>query len=103
VTAEQVVAVARKLYELALDGDVSAARCWLEHIIGRPVQAVELTAPSPGIAPMAIVRLVIDALSDLPNYEEIRARLVAAFERLEPTRDGPARLEPSDCPHIPGA
>jgi hypothetical protein len=104
VTAEQVQAVIRKLRELALDGNVTAARCFLDHAVGRPVQALELSAPaSPGISPMTVVRLVIDALSDLPNYDEIRARLVAAFERLEPTRDGPARLEPSDCPHIPGA
>jgi hypothetical protein len=104
VTAEQVVAVARKLHELALDGDVSAARCWLDHMIGRPVQAVELSAPvGPRLDPLALVGIITEALSDLPNYEDIRARLVAAFRRLEPTPDGPARLEPSDCPRISGA
>jgi hypothetical protein len=104
VTTEQVVAVAHKLHEMALGGDVSAARCWLDHMIGRPLQAVELSAPAgPRLDPLALVGIITEALSDLPNYEEIRARLVAAFRRLEPTRDGPARLEPSDCPCIPGA
>jgi hypothetical protein len=104
VTAEQVVAVARKLHEMALGGDVSAARCFLDHAVGRPGLAVELTAPAnPQLSLMTLVRVVIDALSDLPNYEEIRAMLVEAFQRLEPARDGSVRLEASGFPGIPDA
>jgi hypothetical protein len=91
-----VAGVVRKLYELALDGDVAAARCWLDHAIGRPMQAVELSAPvDQGLDAMTVLRVVMDTLAPLPNFTEIRIKLGEAFRRLETTRDGLVRPEPS--------
>jgi hypothetical protein len=44
-TPERVMALADKLFELALAGEVRAARVWLEHVIGKPPQAVEVFIP----------------------------------------------------------
>jgi hypothetical protein len=42
-TPEKIKAVGDKLVELALAGDVSAARTWLDHVVGRAPQTVALT------------------------------------------------------------
>src|SRR5262245_9622076 len=42
-TPDDVKAVGAKLKELALAGDVMAARVWLDHAIGRPPASIELT------------------------------------------------------------
>lgn len=42
VTPEDIAAVIRKLHAMALDGDVSAARIFLDRVIGRPAQAIDL-------------------------------------------------------------
>jgi hypothetical protein len=42
-TPERVRAVIDKMREQAAAGDASAARVYLDHVIGRPVQAVALT------------------------------------------------------------
>ena len=41
VTAEDIAAVARKLRDQALDGDVAAAKVLLTYVIGRPAEAVD--------------------------------------------------------------
>jgi hypothetical protein len=104
VTPEQVRAVINKLYELALDGDVAAARCWLEHTTGRPVQAVHLSSPAaPKIDPVTVVHMIMDALSSLPNFDEIQKRVGEAFQSpKEPTHDGLARPESDDLNQLVG-
>jgi hypothetical protein len=42
VTPEDVAAVARKLVELSLAGDVAAAKVLLSYVIGRPTPAVDV-------------------------------------------------------------
>jgi hypothetical protein len=42
-TPEKVQAVGDKLVELALAGDVGAAKVWLDHVVGRPPQSVAIT------------------------------------------------------------
>jgi hypothetical protein len=42
-TPEKVKAVGDKLVELALAGDVSAAKVWLDHVVGRAPQTVAVT------------------------------------------------------------
>ena len=60
-------------------------------MIGRPRVADEIPASAPEINPTIIVGTVIRALEDLPNYDEIRDRLVKAFLKMEEAHDdGPA-------------
>lgn len=42
-TPEDVKAVIGKLFELAKSGDVQAARVWLEYVIGKPAQSLEIS------------------------------------------------------------
>jgi hypothetical protein len=44
-TPEKVRAVEESLHEVAVGGDVAAAKVWLDHVVGKPVQAVELSGP----------------------------------------------------------
>jgi hypothetical protein len=54
VTPEKVEEVEATLYRLAVGGDVTASKTWLDHVIGRPVQAVELSGGD-GQAPVMVV------------------------------------------------
>ena len=44
-TEEKVKAVEESLHELAVGGDVAAAKVWLDHVVGKPVQALEVSGP----------------------------------------------------------
>jgi hypothetical protein len=44
-TEEKVKAVEESLHELAVGGDVAAAKVWLDHVVGKPLQAVEVSGP----------------------------------------------------------
>jgi hypothetical protein len=51
VTPEETVAVFRKLYRLALDGDVAAIKLFLEYSAGKPVQGIELSVEQLQVVP----------------------------------------------------
>jgi hypothetical protein len=59
VSPEDVLAVGRKLVELAKDGDVTAAKLWLEYVLGRPVQGVELSGLDAALMAPARIEIVI--------------------------------------------
>jgi hypothetical protein len=98
-TPEKVRAVEEALHELAVGGDVAAAKVWLDHVVGRPVQALELSGPDGQALDLpAIVSTIMVALGDDPAA---RVKVAAAFRRLavEKTSDGRGlddRAEPSD-------
>jgi hypothetical protein len=86
-TPEQVRAVMAKLYEMAVGGDVAAAKVWLSHIVGLPKQAVEISGPDgesigPDLA--AWTRVILDALAP---FDEARWAAAAALARWERDRD----------------
>jgi hypothetical protein len=66
-TPERVEALADKLFELALTGDVQAARVWLEHVIGKPLQAVEVSGPDR--APLKLSTIVAVINEFIPDPE----------------------------------
>ena len=69
-TPEKVKEIEAKLYSLAISGDIAAIKIWLDHLIGRPVQAVELSGPD-GAAPGldTIMTAVLTALADYPQAQ----------------------------------
>ena len=85
-TEEKVKAVEEALHELAVGGDVAAAKVWLDHVVGKPVQAVELAGPDGQALGMEVVMTAV--LAALAPYPE--ARLAVA-----------ARLK--EVGHVPGA
>lgn len=79
-TPERVAAVEKTLYQAAVGGDVAAIRVWLEHMVGKPVQAVEVSGPDGSAIGLAdVVSAVMEALGD---DMDARVRIAAAFRRL---------------------
>ncbi len=77
-TPERVAAVIGKLRELATEGDVPAARVYLETVIGRAPQAVEVSGPdgeSLGLGLVQVEAAILDALAPFGQ----RARFAVAL------------------------
>jgi hypothetical protein len=78
-TPEKVKAVEESLHELAVGGDVAAAKVWLDHVVGKPLQAVEVSGPDgQGLGVEVLMTAVLAALSPYPE-----ARLAVAARLKE--------------------
>ena len=90
VTFDQVKAVINKLAEQAGNGDVSAARVFLEHTCGKPPQALELSGPdgeSLGLDPAGLMPTILVALAEHP---EAKIAVAAALQKLRHADDDTA-------------
>jgi hypothetical protein len=88
VTIEKVAAVEATLYRLATEGDTQAARIWLDHVIGRPVQAVELSGGDGG--PLGVDTFMTAVLAALTPYPEAKLAVVAKLKEADRGHgDGP--------------
>jgi hypothetical protein len=78
----------RKLADLGMEGDTAAARLYIEHCVGKPVQALSLTGPDgePLGGDLATLRTVI--MSALDRHPAAKIEVAAALMRLRYT-DGP--------------
>jgi hypothetical protein len=85
VTPEKVAEVEASLYKLAIDGDVSAARVWLDHVIGRPVQAVELSGGDGGPLGMEVVMATV--MTALAPFPEARLAVAAKLKGVDRGHD----------------
>jgi hypothetical protein len=80
----------RKLGELAMAGDTTAAKIYIEYLCGRPIQALELSGPDSeplGINPVVEVERVletmsIDELHRFQEFTEVFAERMAMLESL---------------------
>jgi hypothetical protein len=80
-TPEKVKEVEASLYGLAIGGDTTAIRIWLDHVVGRPVQSVSLSGPDGAVLDLpSVVSTIMVALGDEP---EARIKVAAAFHRLQ--------------------
>ena len=83
VTADQVKAVVKKMGEQAVDdGDVAAARVFLEYTCGKPAQSVELSGADGGplgIDVASVSRIIMVALAE---YPEARFRVASALREV---------------------
>ena len=88
--------VARKLVVLAEDGDVQAAKLWLEYIIGKPPQALELSGPDGEPLGLDWPRLQSVLLGALSRFPEAKVQVALALRGLaaDDSRDAG---EPGDC------
>jgi hypothetical protein len=82
-TEEKVKAVEESLHELAVGGDVAAAKVWLDHVVGKPLQAVEVSGPDgQGLGVEVLMTAVLAALAPYPE-----ARLAVAARLKEIPRE----------------
>jgi hypothetical protein len=82
-TPEQVRAVIVRLGEQAAEGDVAAAKVYLDHVLGRPAQAIELSGPDGepiGIEMARLRGVILAALADEPEARYKVARALMAIE-----------------------
>jgi predicted ArsR family transcriptional regulator len=85
-TPDRIKTVADKLAELAADGDVQAAKVWLEYTCGRPAQALELSGP--GDEPLTsldvgvLVAILVDVLRPY-GEDAVHAAAAQLNERLK--------------------
>jgi hypothetical protein len=82
VSPDDVRSVAGKLLELARAGDVPAAKIWLDYVIGRPAQAVELSGPGGAALDLDLGRLTGEVLAALAGYPEARIVVAARLRSL---------------------
>jgi hypothetical protein len=78
-TADDVRAVSGKLLELAKAGDVHAAKVWLEFVIGKPRQQVELSGPDGGPLGVDMMWLTRVVLMALEGHPEVRLKVAEAL------------------------
>jgi len=86
---EAVKEVFHKLYTLAMGGDVQAAKLWLEHLVGKPTQAVELSGP--GGEPLGskekeyerIMQIMADTIRQFPEAGQAVAAALMASKKAD--------------------
>ena len=77
---EDVKEVGKTLLELATGGDVQAARVWLEFVIGKPPQALEVSGPDGQAPVMEVVTTAV--LVALAPYPEARLAVAAGLKEV---------------------
>jgi hypothetical protein len=80
-TPEKVKEVEASLYGLAVGGDTTAIRIWLDHVVGRPVQSVSLSAPE-GVT-LDLRRVVATIMLAIGDDEATQVRVGQALKQLE--------------------
>jgi hypothetical protein len=87
-TPENIRKIGQRLVELALDGDVAAARLYLEHTIGKPHQSIEFSnVNGPGLS----LAVVVSMIREIAPEPERQVKLAALFRSL--ALEGPAADE----------
>ena len=86
-TPDRVREVEAALFELAVGGDVAAARAWLDRAMDRPLQGIEISGPEGKPLDVATVAAVV--LDAIGPDQAARIRVAAAFARLGRADDGP--------------
>jgi hypothetical protein len=79
---EAVARVGRKLAALAEAGDVQAAKVWLDYVVGRPAQAVELSGPAGEPLGVDLGGLHAALMATLAPFPEARVRVALALKGL---------------------
>ncbi len=100
--ADAVVRVGNRLRALAEGGDVQAAKLWMEYVIGKPPQAIELSGPDGEPLGVDWVRLQDALMGALSRFPDARVAVAVALRGLaDDARDAgqpgdDARPEPLD-------
>jgi len=77
-TPEDIQRVGDKLVEEALDGNVYAAKVWLDDVLGRPLQALEISSPDRGPGPLSwqlLLKAIQTALPDPADRHRVSEEL----------------------------
>ena len=97
---DDVRRVGKRLLVLAEGGDVSAAKVYLEYLIGKPPQALELSGPD-GEPLLSEERLTAVIMSALSGFPEARVQVAVALRKA--LADDGGDDEPAGPDARPGA
>ena len=102
-SVERIKAVANKLGDLAEAGDVQAAKLYLEFVVGKPAQALEISGLDGeplGVSVHQLRTVILAAVGDDPNGRVKVARALRALVRSGQADDEPAAEEGADHPAV---
>jgi hypothetical protein len=74
----EVLEVMRSMRKAAVGGDVPAARCWLEYVLGRPTQIVNLEGKLEGDPGRLDLTAIIAVISSVIGDDQEKKILLAA-------------------------
>jgi hypothetical protein len=86
--------VCRIALRQALEGDARAREWIANYLIGRPLQALEISDPDRGRVPWQTMQLIIMAIREAIPDPEAQHRIAEALQKL--THPAPQRLAPVD-------
>jgi hypothetical protein len=94
VTPEEFHAILDRMIALAQDGNVPAAKLLIEHLCGKPVQAVQVSGADgeklSGLSVEDVQLAVIEALADDKSAKErVAAKMKELYERVARPRFSP--------------
>jgi hypothetical protein len=99
VTAEEFNAILDRMIALAQDGNVPAAKLLIEHLCGKPLQAVQVSGADGeklGLSVADVQLAVIEALADDQSAKaKVAVKMKELYERV-------ARLRGGVGPGLPG-
>jgi hypothetical protein len=82
-TDDELVRIMRTLGDLAVGGDVAAARLWLEYTLGKAPQAIQLSGPDGEPIGGDLSRVRVAILACLGDEPETRYKIARALMALE--------------------
>jgi hypothetical protein len=90
VSPDKVRQAEAKLFEMFMDGDTTAARIWMDHVLGKPLTQVEVTSRGGQSLTLAFV---ISAINQAVPDPEVRDRISQVLDQLcdqeQKALDGP--------------
>jgi hypothetical protein len=84
-TEEDVQALIRKMGEMGRDGDVPAAKVYLEYTVGKPVQGIELSGADGDPMRLDMANLTTVIMQALNPHPEARYAVAAALRTISLT------------------
>lgn len=82
-TPERVAAVLDAMHQEALNGDSAAAKVYLDHTVGRPAQAVQISGPDGAPLGVTLAHLQVAVLGALGDADaDVRARVAQALRAV---------------------
>jgi hypothetical protein len=79
VGPEKVRQAEAKLFEMFMSGDSTAARIWMDHVLGKPLASVEISGPQG--SPLSI-GVVLAAIREAIPDPDTQLRLATVFQKL---------------------
>jgi hypothetical protein len=105
VSSEKVRQAEAKLFQLFMEGDTTAARIWMDHVLGKPLASVEIEEPQ---GPRLSLSLLLAAIREAVPDPEAQYRIAAVLARMgrEAAGDGPSDDRPGQprlSPPVPAS